>query len=106
MPPDPQTRAYLDDVAALGGPPARSMTPEQMRAATLASRKRFGGPPPAIARVEDRAVPGPDGDVPIRVYGPDAPGPLPVLVFYHGGGWVRGCVGTPADGWRALGRRT
>ncbi len=44
----------------------------------------------------DRAIPGPDGDIPVRVYTPrDAEGEkLPVLVVYHGGGWVIGDLET------------
>src|SRR5690242_17143136 len=106
MPLDPQARAYLDQLAALGGPPTRSLTPEQMRAITLERRRRFGGPPPAVARIEDHTVPGPAGGVPIQVYVPDAPGPLPVLVFCHGGGWVRGCVETHEGVCRALANLT
>lgn len=39
---------------------------------------------------EDRAVPGPLGDIPIRIYSPGASGDRPVIVFYHGGGF---CIG-------------
>lgn len=40
--------------------------------------------------VEDRQIPGPRGPVPIRIYTPDAKdsGPLPILVYFHGGGWL------------------
>jgi acetyl esterase len=48
-------------------------------------------PPGApVAGVEDRAVPGPGGDIPIRIYTPDGHAPFPVLVWFHGGGWVLG----------------
>jgi len=40
--------------------------------------------------VEDRVFSGPEGDVPVRIYWPDAEGPRPLLVWYHGGGWVIG----------------
>ena len=46
---------------------------------------------PDIAGVEERTIPGPDGapDLPVRVYRPRLDGaPLPVVVFFHGGGWV------------------
>ena len=43
-----------------------------------------------MARVEDRRIPGPDSEVPIRIYWPQATGPLPVLLWFHGGGWVLG----------------
>ena len=49
-------------------------------------------PPPAqptpVARVEDRAIPGPAGDLRVRIYWPEASGPRPLVVFFHGGGFV------------------
>lgn len=106
MPLDPQARAYLDELAALGFRPTREMTPAEMRAASLARKRQLGGTPPPVARVEDRTVPGPDGDVPIQIFAPDAPGPLPILVYYHGGGWVRGCIETHENVCRALANQT
>src|SRR5205823_12990661 len=91
MPLDPQTRAYLDAIAALGGPTGR-LAPTEMRANALARYRQFAGPEPAIKQVEDRTVPGPDGDVPVRIYTPDAAGPLPTFVYLHGGGWVSGSI--------------
>lgn len=43
-----------------------------------------------MAAVEDRTIDGRDGPVPIRIYRPQAAaeGPLPVLVYHHGGGWI------------------
>jgi acetyl esterase len=40
--------------------------------------------------VKDIDIPGPAGPIPARVYSPDIPTPAPVLVYYHGGGWVLG----------------
>jgi acetyl esterase len=40
--------------------------------------------------VADFAIEGPDGPIPIRAYVPEGEGPFPVLVYYHGGGWVIG----------------
>lgn len=50
------------------------------------------GHPPEIAGVEDLNIPGPAGEIPIRVYTPEATGPVPIVVFYHGGGWVVGSI--------------
>ncbi|MGI9332285.1 MAG: alpha/beta hydrolase, partial [Gammaproteobacteria bacterium] len=47
-------------------------------------------PTPEVARVENRRIPGPAGDLPVRIYWPDATQALPVLVYFHGGGWVIG----------------
>lgn len=47
-----------------------------------------------LASVVDRAIPGPGGDLPIRVYTPVGDGPFRVVVFFHGGGWVVGDLDT------------
>jgi acetyl esterase len=49
---------------------------------------------PECARIEDRVVPGPAGDIPVRVYVPEGEGPCGVLVWYHGGGFVIGDLDT------------
>jgi acetyl esterase len=43
-----------------------------------------------VARVEDRVIAGPGGPLTLRIYVPDEPGPLPAMVYFHGGGWVLG----------------
>jgi len=43
-----------------------------------------------VGKVEDRMIPGADGEIPVRVYTPEGAGPFPVLIYYHGGGWVIG----------------
>jgi acetyl esterase len=105
MPLDPQTRAYLDAVAALGGPSGR-LAPTEMRDNGLARSRHFAGPEPAIKQVEDRTIPGPDGDVPVRIYTPDAAGPLPIFVYIHGGGWVAGSIESTDHQCRAIANMT
>ena len=46
------------------------------------------GDPLPVARVENRTIPGPAGELPVRIYWPEGEGPFPILVFFHGGGWV------------------
>jgi acetyl esterase len=42
-----------------------------------------------VAAVEERSIPGPDGEVPVRIYWPSAErGSRPGVVYFHGGGWV------------------
>jgi acetyl esterase len=54
-------------------------------------------------RVSDHAVPGPAGTIPARLYAPEgAPAPGPLLVYFHGGGWVQGSVATHDAGCRLL----
>ena len=87
MPLDPQIVQVMESVAALGLPPANTVSPEEARAN---AKKRPRAPGPEVAKMEDWTIPGPDGDVPVRVYTPEGEGPFPVLVWFHGGGWVVG----------------
>jgi len=87
MPLDPQAQAYFDQMAALNMPALHTLTPEIIRQGTRMQLSLLGEPEP-VAHVENRAIPGPAGEIPIRIYRPDDSGPLPVLVFFHGGGWV------------------
>jgi len=48
----------------------------------------------ALPNVEDRSIPGPQGQIPIRIYTPEGSGKRSVVVFYHGGGWVIGSIDT------------
>ena len=94
MPLDPQAKAVLDQIEALGIPPNNAVSPQQARANT---KERPRAPGPEVANVEDRAIPGPGPDIPVRIYTPKGSGPYPALVWLHGGGWVVGDLDT-ADG--------
>ncbi len=98
MPLLPDVAAVLDALAALGAPPLSAGTPEQARINYARAPKPAGE---LMERVEDRVVPGPAGDVPVRVYTPtDDPDPA-LIAFFHGGGWVLSGV----DGHDSLARR-
>ena len=58
-----------------------------------------------MGRVADRIVPGPAGGIPVRVYAPKADGPLPVLVYFHGGSFVTGDLDTHDTPLRAVANR-
>jgi acetyl esterase len=90
MPLDPQAKAVLDQMAALGLPEMHTLSPEAARA--QAEARRIPGPIQEVANVEDRTVPGPLGEIPVRIYTPEGSGPFPALVFFHGGGWVVGSI--------------
>ncbi len=87
MPVDPQVQFLLDQLAAIDAPPTSSLTPNEMRQQSRAQMALLGEPEP-IAHVENRTIPGPQGEIPIRIYTPDGRGIFPLLVFFHGGGWV------------------
>ncbi|MCC2657478.1 MAG: esterase/lipase-like protein [Panacagrimonas sp.] len=90
MPLHPHVEGLLNQMVAAGGKPFHAMSPQECR-------QVFGGllaslPPSQakLANVADREVPGPAGPIATRVYTPEGKGPFPVLVFFHGGGWVIG----------------
>jgi len=93
MPLDPQQKALLDQIAALNLPALSSLSAELARQQYTDRMKRM---PPGrpVANVEDRRIPGADGDIPLRIYRPIGAGALPALVYYHGGGWVIGNLDT------------
>jgi acetyl esterase len=97
---DPQTQMVLAQLAAVGAPPLETLTPEQARMAFTLPK----GDPEPVGKVEDRTIPGPEVDIPIRVYYPkDATSNNnPALVFYHGGGWVVGNIESHDNICRAL----
>jgi acetyl esterase len=89
MPLDPQAQVILDQMAALGLGALGTMSAEETRR-QLQESGRALPPGQPVKNVEDRAIPGPAGDIPVRIYTPDGDPPLPLLVYYHGGGWVLG----------------
>jgi acetyl esterase len=96
-----QAQIVLDLMTAAGVELDPSHTPEQVRA-TIEAFADAGPPGADVHRVEDCAVPGPDGDIPVRVYRPSGDPDLPVLVWFHGGGWTIGSLDTADRTSRAL----
>ncbi|MEV6807937.1 alpha/beta hydrolase [Streptomyces sp. NPDC051129] len=94
MPFDPQLQTLYDRRAAEGVRPLYTMTLQEARAADLAAIRAQAGTPEPVDRVDDLTVAGPDGPVPVRVYRPAGEGPLPVLVYFFGGGWTLGSLDT------------
>lgn len=84
----PQCQAFLDQLAAMGGPGLHELTPADARARAMPPE--FGGAETPVHRVENRTVPGPDGAIPVRIYRPSADPALPGVVYFHGGGFVIG----------------
>src|SRR4051794_41934388 len=68
----------------------------------IAAWFRMGLVSTPVAQVEARVIPGPAGDLPVRLYTPVGRGPFPLVVFFHGGGWVLGDLDTHDPFCRAL----
>lgn len=101
----PQVQVLLDMMVQMGGPALSDLPPAEARAMYKALSAMEQGE--EVERVDDRHIPGADGDVAIRVYTPhaavgEAHG---VLVWFHGGGWVIGDLDTADATCRALANR-
>src|ERR1700685_1797708 len=90
----PEVRALLEMMDAQGAPPLESQDPVEARGDRVEGMKMLGGPPIALDRVEDLSIPGPGGDIPIRLYATENGGLRPALVYFHGGGFVFGNLDT------------
>lgn len=93
---DPQAKGLLEAMAAAPGPGIFDLPVPEARAMYLGIASTLDAQGLPIGKVEDRKIPGPAGDIPVRVYTPVAAGSgaLPVLVYFHGGGWVIGDLDT------------
>ena len=97
MPLDPKLQAIRDQRARDEVPPLYGMSLAEARAADLASIRENGGRPEAVHEVAELTIPGPGGELPLRLYRPTGDRPLPTLLYFFGGGWVLGTIDT-ADG--------
>ena len=89
MPLDPQAQRVIEAMAALNLKPVEESTPAEARE-SIRTRTAALGPFPDVAAVVDHRVAVSGGEITVRAYSPDGPGPHPALVYYHGGGWVIG----------------
>ena len=85
MPVDPQVQAMLDEVAGL---PAMHTLPVDIVRAGSEKRFALGGRRVPVGGIADRAIAGPGGDLKLRIYTPKGKGPFPLIVFFHGSGFV------------------
>jgi len=98
----PEIKALLDQVARSGRPPLHRQSVDQARAFHAEDAPALNGRPAPVAAVADRVVPGPAGGLGVRVYTPEGEAPFPIVVFFHGGGWVVGTLDTYDPLCRAL----
>jgi acetyl esterase len=97
VPLDPQIQAMRDQRERNNIPPLYTMSLASARAADLAAIRASGGEQEPVHEVADLTIPGPGGDLPLRLYRPASARPLPALLYFFGGGWVLGTIDT-ADG--------
>jgi cation diffusion facilitator CzcD-associated flavoprotein CzcO/acetyl esterase/lipase len=85
----PDVMLVLQAMGELELPPLESMPPEQLRAFmdTLNAERPPG---PEVGEVVDGVLPGLAGELRYRLFRPASPGPHPVVLYFHGGGWVIG----------------
>ena len=95
MPVDPQIQQVIDALAASDFEPVHAHSPAAARAQYVRMIEARGIAPAPVGAVEDRSIPGPGGDLPVRIYRPEIDAPaLPAFVYYHGGGHVIGNLDT------------
>ncbi|MEU9080155.1 alpha/beta hydrolase [Kitasatospora sp. NPDC004745] len=95
MPLHPQAEALRARRASSGAPPLYTLTLAEARAADLADIRAAAGTPEPVAAVEEHRIPGPGGELALRLYRPEPPGrPLPALLYLFGGGWTLGSPDT------------
>ena len=92
MPLDPQAEALLKSMEESDAPPFNACTPEEARIMYDQGSELVRGEPPIPHAIETLEIPGKDGLIKSWVYKPDEGKDLPVLVFFHGGGFVIGSL--------------
>ncbi len=98
----PEAQQALDLLSGLGLVIDGSTDPQAIRDALDEFARAGRDRAEPVASVDDRAVPGPAGDIPVRVYRPTDDSALPLVVYFHGGGWVIGSLETHDNSCRAL----
>jgi len=93
---DPDTQRMIDWAAAAELPPLYSLSPEAARSQSATGTAKTALDLEVVEKVDDLAIDGPGGPLPVRIYQPKnaAPGPRPIVLYYHGGGFVIGSIDT------------
>lgn len=107
---DKDMAAVLTELQELNPKPIVSLSAEEARAqpspadavAALLQERNQSTAPLSIGKTKNQLIPGPAGDIPIRIYTPPGHGPFPVIVYFHGGGWVIATIDTYDSSARAL----
>jgi acetyl esterase/lipase len=100
--PDPQMKAALDALKELQAKPLHTLSVPEARtqasaadaARTVQREKKISPYPDIKVATKDLAIPTAAGALPARVYMPEGEGPFPVILYFHGGGWVVADINT------------
>lgn len=100
--PDPQMQAVLDALKALDAKPIHTLDVAEARtqaspadaARTVQQEKKISPYPEVAVETKDIAIPTAAGALPARIYVPEGEGPFPVVLYFHGGGWVIADINT------------
>jgi acetyl esterase len=87
MPIDPQVEGLLKELEALGRPPIYTLSVDDARTAAE-DLTALAGDPVEVGNVRDITILVDGAEIGARVYTPEGTGPHPVVMFFHGGGWV------------------
>ncbi len=87
---DPQAKAFLDFLDSIRDIPVYLQSPEKNRIGSRYLIKKAGLPPQQVAGIRELEIPVAGGKIGLRIYSPQGAGPFPILIFFHGGGWVMG----------------
>lgn len=90
----PQIREVLRAMAEAKLRPIEEMTPAEAREQMEMMARARNAEPLPIAKIEERMIPGPAGEIRLRLYWPMVAQPAPAIVYYHGGGHVIGSLDT------------
>jgi acetyl esterase len=102
----PEVLAVLEAKRAAGGPAMETLPVDEARRLATDGLKSVQGEPELLARIDNLRIPGPDCDIPLRVYTPDCDPPFAALVYFHGGGWVVCDLDTHEVVCRAIAKRS
>jgi acetyl esterase len=91
---DPKLQELLEELENEGIPPNYTLPVAEARRLSRENVERFTGAKPTVALTKNILIETGDARIPARVYVPRTQRNLPVLIYFHGGGWVLGDLDT------------
>ena len=98
----PQLQSLLEQLGSAGYPDQTEISPAEARKITDDRARRFYGPADDVGSTVDIMIPSSPQPLSARVYTPSGKGPFPILVYFHGGGWVLGSLDSADRGARGV----